>query len=83
MLFLRNVIWFKIFVGNMDNATECILCKFDIGIKLCGAASALQRRDDIQRDIDRLERCNLMKFMQRPTTWVKAQTLILAGHRME
>ncbi|KAK4826541.1 hypothetical protein QYF61_010061 [Mycteria americana] len=51
--------------GNMDSGIECTLSKFANNTKLYAAVEMLDRRDAIQRDLDRLERwarANLMKF---------------------
>jgi len=62
-----RLVLFNTFVNNMDSGTECILSKSDNTTKLCGVVDALERRDAIQRDLDRLERwalANLMKGYQ-------------------
>ncbi|GAB0188552.1 cAMP-dependent protein kinase inhibitor alpha [Grus japonensis] len=49
----------------MDSGIDCMLSKFSNDTKLCGVVNTLERRDAIQRDLDRLERwahANLMKF---------------------
>ncbi|KAF4792207.1 hypothetical protein TURU_123318 [Turdus rufiventris] len=44
-------------VGNiMDSGIKGTLSKFATNTKLCGAVNMLERRDVIQRDLDRLER---------------------------
>ncbi|GAB0207568.1 triadin [Grus japonensis] len=56
---------FNICVGNMDSGIECTLSKFAQNAKLCDALHTLERRDSIQRDLDRLERwarVSRMKF---------------------
>ncbi|GAB0179838.1 cAMP-dependent protein kinase inhibitor alpha [Grus japonensis] len=54
-----------IFVSDMDSGIECNLSKFASDTKLCGVVNTLERRDAIQRDLDRLQRwarANHMKF---------------------
>lgn len=45
-----------IFINNLDNAVEYALIKSAADTKLRGAADSPERRADIQRDPDRLER---------------------------
>ena len=47
---------FNTFVGVMDSGIECNLRKFADDTKLSGAAHTLDRKDIIQRDLDRPER---------------------------
>ncbi|GAB0186340.1 cAMP-dependent protein kinase inhibitor alpha [Grus japonensis] len=46
----------------MDSGIECTLSKFADSTKLCGAVDMLERRDAIQRDLDRWAYANCMKF---------------------
>jgi len=60
-----ELVLFNIIVTDMDSRIECTLRKFADDTKLSGAVHILERRDAIQRDLNKLERwahVNLMKF---------------------
>ncbi|KAJ7403463.1 rna-directed dna polymerase from mobile element jockey-like [Pitangus sulphuratus] len=53
--------------SDIGSGIKCSLSKFADDTKLCGVIDTLEGRDDIQRDLGRLQRwtsANLMKFHQ-------------------
>lgn len=55
---------FNIFVEELDSGIKCILSKFANDNKLSVIIDTLEGRDGIQRDLDRLERWDRVKFMK-------------------
>jgi len=58
-------ILFNIFINNLDDGAECILCKFADDTKPGGVADRPEGRAAIQRDHNRLEKWadrDLIKF---------------------
>lgn len=56
---------FTIFIDDINDATECTLCKFDDDTKLSGVTDKAERRDAVQRDLDKFEKwapVNLIRF---------------------
>lgn len=91
---LWSVLWQILsnsFFGDMDSAIKCTLIKSADNMKQCGTVNMLERRDAIQRDLEKLERSvcvNLMEFNKAkckvftPELW-QSETYAQVGQRSD
>ena len=62
----------NIFINDIDNEIECTLSKFADDTKLSGAVDTMERRESIQRGLNRLERWAQVNLMRLCTAQCKA-----------
>lgn len=55
VVFLKGPVLFQIFINDVVDGIDCSLSKFAEDTELSGAVDSLERKDTIQKDLDRLE----------------------------
>ncbi|XP_066840639.1 olfactory receptor 14C36-like [Anser cygnoides] len=77
---LKNAIW-KLMTTDTDSVIECNLSEYADDTKLGGAVDTLEGRDDMQVDLDRLERFSCENLMRFPKAKCKVLQLDLGNRK--